>query len=104
MITDELKALQEGDLVWFQYRQQSGNGRWYTHESTAVFLARRTDQYVDELIISYRPLGGTSSINVLGLDSARVIKTAGERIGMRGDNGAKLPVRHPGAVAPPVQA
>jgi hypothetical protein len=103
-VVDQLRTLIEGDLVRFEYRQQSGNGRWYRHTATAVFVTRHTTDYQDQVVISYRPKAGTSYIDVSGLDRIEVIKTYKARLGNRGDDDVKLPKRIPGAVPAPVKA
>jgi hypothetical protein len=96
-ITKALSSLNQGDLVAFEYRQQSGNGRWYKHTCTAVYVARNTD---GQVVISYRPVAGTSYINVLGLDKITVLKPYS--YSSRRDDAIKLPKRLPGAVDAPV--
>jgi hypothetical protein len=103
-ITDQLSMLKEGDLVTFAYRQQSGNGRWYKWTCTAVYIARNTTEYQDQVVVSYRPKAGTSYIDVSGIDQVRVIMPFRERSGHRGDDNVHLPARFPGAVPAPVKA
>ncbi|HEX4500648.1 MAG TPA: hypothetical protein VH187_05675 [Scandinavium sp.] len=96
-----LKALREGDLVEFTYKQQSGNGRWYRWTCTAVFVGRKTDAYKDQAIISYRPKAGTSHIDVKSIEWIEPIEFSVKRAGQRGDDNVVLPVRQKGAVEAP---
>lgn len=96
-----LKALRQGDLVEFTWIQESGNGRWYRWMATAVFLEWRTDDYTDRVYVSYRPKAGTSYIEAKNITWVEPVKWARERLGMREDPDAKLPIRLSGAVDPP---
>lgn len=98
-----LNALREGDLVEFTWVQQSGNGRWYRWMATGVFLMRSTNDYMDRVYVSYRPKAGTSYIEAKNVTGIEMVTMASERIGQRGDEGAKPPVRLTGAVDPPRQ-
>lgn len=96
-----LKALRQGDLVEFTYKQQSGNGRWYMWQCTAVFLEWRTTDYEDKVIISYRPKAGTSEIHVTGLEWVEPVELSINRLGQREDDRVVLPRRFKGAVPAP---
>jgi hypothetical protein len=60
----QIHQLQPGTLYSFQFKQQSGNNRWYVWGMVASFVARQTDEYVDKIILSGRPEFGTTEIPV----------------------------------------
>lgn len=96
-----VEGLTEGDLCHFVYKQLSGNGRWYRWECIAIYVAGAGDEFTDSLIISYRPLAGTSYIETKGLLELKVLEKSADRLGRRGDPAVRLPTRKPGAVTAP---
>lgn len=80
----------EGRMYKFQYAQQSGNGQWYAWEVVAKFIAREISEYSDELVLSGRPLYGTSYLQVKHIYSVEEVQGAPTR-----------PIRQRGAVPAP---
>lgn len=86
--------LQEGEMYRFVYKQQSGNFQWYTWTCVAVHLFRRKEDYIDEVVVSFRPYGGTSSLTTAHIT----------QIDQLAEVQPKLPTRVPGAVPAPAGA
>lgn len=100
-IHNALSALHDGDLVEFTYVQQSGNGRWYRWDATAVFLNRQTDDYTDKVVVSFRPKSLTSYMDTHTIQGIKLVTAFQDRKTHREDPNVKLPRRFPGAVPAP---
>lgn len=60
----QVHELKPGTLYSFQYKQQSGNYRWYVYGMVASYIGRQTTEYEDKIMLSGRPEFGTTEIPV----------------------------------------
>lgn len=91
-----VEGLEEGDLCEFAYYQQAGNYQWYEWHSMGVFLGVSRDG--NDVLVSYRPLAGTSSIPIRDIRQIDRHLPAKDRRSVRGDGRARLPQKLRGAV------
>lgn len=63
-----------GSLYDITYVLQSGNGRWYQWQMTAVFLHHKQDAVTDICEFSLRPKMGTTSFSTEYVQDVRLIK------------------------------
>jgi hypothetical protein len=97
--------MEPGNLYRVTYKQQSGNGRWYRWEMTAVYLGPAGEYRPGYEEFSLRPQMGSTSLRANLIEAADLVE---RDIPHKYRNGVrdralrvKLPRRYKGAVEAP---
>lgn len=82
----------EGKTYKIEFKQQSGNNRWYRWEMSATYLGQSRQQYHlgGDSLFSLRPLAGTTRLPTENIFSTEEVP----------HHQHKMPKRFPGAIEP----